>query len=331
MKEYDFLEGNYNVGKIYKIGKVKGGFLTENKYILTDKGKFFLKKYRPEKVANIDEIEFAESFFHKKFPIILPIETKHAIKHVIQNGDLYVLYPFVENKEVKEKLNKKSSFNLGKFLAEMHKFAIENEYEYKDKKIKTENKIILKEKSLDGLLRIKNTLLNKKKKNNFDKIFQKGLELKINYVQEDIFNFSNYHPKDNYLIHGDYHFRNIFWKRDDIAYLFDTEKARISSLSFDIIRCLMYSCFQAKYSDSRFKLAKSFLNGYQSIRKLDKKEIEFQMKIFVKKDYYSNWMEKFKYEQGNKKLDALYTSALKGWKYLEKNEDSFVQKFSKML
>lgn len=330
MKNYSFLKKHYNIGKINTVSEVKGGVLTVNNLIKTSKGLYFLKKYRKQKMDRINIAEFTEKFFAKKFPMILPVETTKGTLHIIHGEDLYVLYPYIQKKEIKKKLDNSSAFSLGKLLGEMHNYAEEHKNEYSHLNLQVEFKNLDKKENMEKISKLLDIVRNLPKKSKIDTMYQKSLEFKLDYVSKDRKKHT-FLPKDNFLLHGDFHARNVFWKGSAITHIFDTEKAFLGSVSFDMVRCMMYSCIEYTFTKEKFDIARSFLEGYNGVRKINKKELERNLDIFITKDYYTVWMENTKYMLDNGKVDKIYQDTMKGLKYFIKHRETFIQKILKMV
>jgi Ser/Thr protein kinase RdoA (MazF antagonist) len=328
---YTFIENCYDIGTITKLEEVRIGVFSENHFITTTKGKFFLKKNRDEVAHEIEKIEFAEVFFAKgSFPILLPLLTIDGNKHVRENGGCFTLYPFIDEEIISEKdLSADHVFSLGKLLGGMHVFSTNNKDAYSDEvACKDEWN---KDKSFCKLEEIKGKVLAMSDSEEKTR-YLKMINIKLSYIEKEQCSYDSLNILDYGLIHGDFHYGNIFFNKNaEVVSLFDFEKQKVASFAGELGRSIMLICFNNTYEEKNFNRVKHFLRGYTSMRKVSSDDLIKGLIIYITKLFFSYWFENEKINKGNNRLDALYADTSKSIIYFESNRDVFISRLLSML
>lgn len=102
------------------VRKVESGFLSENYILEGGDIKYFLKKYRFDDQARIEEIHSVKKyFFDGGVPVIFPLQTRDGRTFFPLEGGYYALFPFVDDNQFEtEKLADESIDSLGETLGE---------------------------------------------------------------------------------------------------------------------------------------------------------------------------------------------------------------------
>jgi len=260
LSEKDLIEflSKYNIGKIQKHEEIKEGIENTNYFIQTEKGKFILTVY--EKRVEEQDLPFfvglMKNLFDKKFPSPEPIINKNGnyISEIL--GKKAAVVSFL-NGAAKKSLNPDDCHKIGINTAKLHLIT-------KNLSGKRENKL-----SVNSWRKI----YNKVKKDcstihpNLSQVIEKNLdEIEKNW------------PKNipAGIIHADLFPDNIFFKNNELSGIIDFYFSCYDFYAFEIAICLNALCFEGKNENLSFNVtkAKKFIDGYSSIRKLDKSEKE---------------------------------------------------------
>src|SRR3989344_1982015 len=117
----DIIEKKFGL-KLSLVGKIPGGYLSEN-YTLTDGDKkYFLKKHRHTDVNQVEGVCLAEQFFAEGgVPVILPLHTAQGALFFEHEKSFYSLYPFVAGRHIERgTLPEPAAISLGSTLATLH-------------------------------------------------------------------------------------------------------------------------------------------------------------------------------------------------------------------
>ncbi len=256
LKDINYIEKNYNIGKIISFTGIKKGIENTN-YLLKTKNKKFILTLFEKRVQNKDlpffmnlmdrlnkyKINCPDPQRNKKGSFIIKIKNKAAS-----------IVSFVEGKD-KLKLNPKNCYEIGKNIAKFHKAS-------KKIKLYRKNSLSLKEwpKILDKI-------------GNESKLINSNLNslMKNNYIE-----IKNKWPKDlpRGIIHADLFIDNIFFKKNKLSGYIDFYFACNDFLMYEIAICINALCFDKKNNKFIFnkKKSKNLIRGYSKIRKFSSKE-----------------------------------------------------------
>lgn len=318
------------MGTIVSVEDVTGGYSTSNYVVGTDRGElFFLKEYR-DGVPDMGLIEFTESFFSTgRFPVITPMPTKSEKKHVKFRGKVYVLYPFLNFTVSRSKdIKGRYAFNLGKFLGEMHAYSELNKNKYKN--LGTKKYMSDKKRALAIFDTVLDILENTSEKDQLKRLTTSLIKKKIDYIRHDMVKNYGLNTHDYILLHGDYNNENIFYdKSGDIINIFDFEKSFIGLSSYELINTLIIVFFDS-YKNQNFGRARTFLDGYQSVRRINKKEFVDALEFFISELFYTTIFEEERFLKNNNKLDKIFAHYNNSLDYFSK-ENNFRKNILKMI
>ena len=201
------IKNTYNLSEILSSEKVNKGFLSENYKISTEKGDFFLKKYRFNDRKKIQEIHSAKRYFSEGgVPVIMPINTLSGETFLKYEDSYLALFPFVSGLQPERgDLSDKMIVSLGRMLGQIHLLGRESTL-----KIEGVFSGWGKEDALQIAQSIEDKLEQVEDKNDFDKLAQKVVTLKKELINKNNVNFSDLGLENDHLIHGDYLDQNVF-------------------------------------------------------------------------------------------------------------------------
>ncbi len=257
-----------------------------------------------------------------------PILSKRNKKHVKYKKKIYVLYPYLDLCVIKSEASKgRYSFNLGRLLGEMHTYSELNKSKYRNLRI---SKYFWdRERASVIFNKVSNILQRTKNKKLFDQVAFSMIEKKIAYIKRKAKRYSL--DTDNYiLLHGDFNNENVFYDQSgDIVSIFDFEKSTVGSLSYEIINALVISFFSS-YKNKNFNRAKWFLDGYQSVRNIDKTQLKASLEFFTAGLFYTTLFEEEKYLKNNDRLDPIYAHYNNSLNYFSK-KNNFSERILRMI
>jgi len=253
LKEF-FLK--YNLGKLINYQGIQQGIENTNYLVNTDKGKYILTIY--EKRVEEKDLPFfialMRNLFDAGFPSPEPIINKNGnyITEVLNKKAAIVSFL---NGTAKKELSSENCYEIGMYAAKMHTVT-------KKLSVRRENKL-----SINSWRKIYNNVQKNCSKiyPNLDKIIEKNLE-----------EIENNWPKNipSGIIHADLFPDNIFFTKNKLSGIIDFYFSCYDFYALEIAICLNALCFEGKNANLSFNVtkAKSFIDGYSSIRNLAQEE-----------------------------------------------------------
>ena len=255
-KDINYIEKNYNIGKINSFTGIKKGIENTNYLLKTENKKFILTLFEKRvqekdlpffmnlmEKLNKHKINCPEPQRNKKGGFLIKIKSKTAS-----------IVSFVEGKD-KLKLNPKNCYEIGKNIAKLH---------IASKKIKLYRKNSLSLKDWPKLL---NKIGNK------SKIISPNLN---GLMKNSLLEIKNKWPKNlpYGIIHADLFIDNIFFKKNKFHGYIDFYFACNDFLMYEIAICINALCFDKKNNKFVFNKKKStnLIKGYSKIRRITDKE-----------------------------------------------------------
>jgi Ser/Thr protein kinase RdoA (MazF antagonist) len=266
--EYHFAEKNISIEKI-ALDTMNPNFIIHDSH-----KKYFLKNYRLDVAGNrerLEEIHAIEQFFRSRsIPVITPLRTKNGANIFQHENEFYSIYPFVEaiTIDTPEKLSDTNITCLGLTLAGIHVAGKDaprlSSWNYNGWST---------EKFFDKYRLIKESIISKEDKTEFDLLSLELLELKNRFVLS-LGEKTKTMLVNDHLIHGDFHERNVFFtEKGGIHAVFDFEKSALYPRSIELARSLDIVCvFGAIAQSKNLQIAKTYLSAYNSVYKISKEE-----------------------------------------------------------
>lgn len=306
------------------LGKVAGGYLSDNFAVGNENKKYFLRQYRAKYTRpEIEAIHRVKKFFAENgIPIISPLKTNNDETFFQFDDRFYALFPFVEEKTIEaSNLTDNSIKSIGRMLAKIHLLSKNGLSNLTEEKTSAFDK----EKCLEIGEKIRAMVMGIKAPSDFDKMAQKQIEYKIDLIKKNQIKFSDLGLKYDHLIHGDFHALNLFYDENgEVKYVYDLEKAVVSPRSFEIARAIDYICLE-NFDPENIRRAKIFISAYRSIYPISNDEIKIGLRFWYLKNIHSFWIEEAHYLNNNFRTDVFYPIQDKKLKYYSKNFDQMIK------
>ena len=255
-KDILLLTKKFNLKKIIRFQGIKQGIENTN-YLLKNKNNKYILTIFEKRVQKKDLpffMKLMDSLNKKNINCPKPLKDKNDKYLTLIKNKSACIVTFLDGKD-KKNLNNKNCYDTGRNIAKFHKVS---------KKIKLYRKNSMSINHLDSLLKSIKFKSNKILPN-----------LKI-VLKENLKNIKKKWPRNipEGIIHGDLFIDNIFFNKNKFAGFIDFYFSSNDYLMYEIAICINALCFDKK--NNRFvlnnKKIKSLINGYQSIRKISKKE-----------------------------------------------------------
>ena len=255
-KDILLLTKKFNLKKIIRFQGIKQGIENTN-YLLKNKDNKYILTIFEKRVQKKDLpffMKLMDSLNKKNINCPKPLKDKSGKYLTLIKNKSACIVTFLDGKD-KKNLNNKNCYDTGRNIAKFHKIS---------KKIKLYRKNSMSINHLDSLL--------KSIKFKYDKILP---NLKL-VLKENLKDIKKKWPKNlpEGIIHGDLFIDNIFFNKNKFAGFIDFYFSSNDYLMYEIAICINALCFDKK--NNKFvlnnKKIKGLIDGYQSIRKISKKE-----------------------------------------------------------
>tara|TARA_B110001450_G_C17655310_1_gene494924 strand:+ start:310 stop:1278 length:969 start_codon:yes stop_codon:yes gene_type:complete len=250
------LSKNFNLGKIIQFQGIKQGIENTNyllktnsqKYILTIFEKRVKKKDVPFFMKLMDELN------QKKINCPKPLKNKNGKYLTFIKNKAACIVTFLNGRDM-QNLNTTNCYDVGKNIGKLHKAS---------------NKIGLYRKnsmSIGGLNLLLKDIKFKSKKISLN--LKSILKTNLKKIKKE---WPKNLPKG--IIHGDLFIDNIFFNNNKFSGFIDFYFSCNEYLMYEIAVCINALCFDKKKNKYVLnnKKVKNLINGYQSVRKISKKE-----------------------------------------------------------
>ena len=256
LKHINYIEKNYNIGKIKSFTGIKKGIENTN-YLLKTKNKRFILTLFEKRVQKKDLpffMNLMDKMNKQKINCPKPQRNKKGSFLIKIKNKTGSIVSFVEGKD-KLKLNHKNCYEIGKNIAKLHRAS---------KKIKLYRKNSLSLKEWPKLL---------SKIGNKSKVINPNLN---SLMKNSLLQIKNKWPKNlpRGIIHADLFIDNIFFKKNKFNGYIDFYFACNDFLMYEIAICINALCFDKKKSKFIFnkKKSRNLIKGYSKIRRFSKNE-----------------------------------------------------------
>ncbi len=246
----------YNLGKLDQFKGIEEGIENTNYFLSVEKRKFILTIY--EKRVKSEDLPFfsdlMSSLNNSNFKCPAPILNRHNKTITDFEGKKLMIVSFLEGK-AKKNLSPINCKSIGVEVAKMHNLT-------KNFKFRRENDLSVKSwRSLFDSVKDKCSKIHK----DLPKL-----------IEENLKDVEKNWPKDlpRGIIHADLFHDNIFFLQDKFSGIIDFYFSCEDFFAFEIAICFNALCFDGLKDNLSFNVtkAKNFIDGYTSIRKLNKEE-----------------------------------------------------------
>ena len=247
---------HYNLGKLDQFKGIEEGIENTNYFLSIDKKKYILTIY--EKRVKSEDLPFfsnlMSSLNNLNFKCPAPIINKQNTTITDFEGKKLMIVSFLEGK-AKKNLSPLDCKSIGIEVAKMHEIT-------KNFEFKRENDLSIK--SWRGL---------------FDSVKDKCSKIHKDLpklIEENLSDVEKNWPKNlpRGIIHADLFHDNIFFIKDKFSGIIDFYFSCEDFYAFEIAICFNALCFDGSKDNLSFNVtkAKSFIDGYTSIRSLSEEE-----------------------------------------------------------
>ena len=249
----------YNIGSLISFYGITEGIENSNYYLKTTKNDFILTLF--EKRTDKNDLPFFINIMiylnDKKFKCPNPIIDKKGEYLQTLSGKPAVIVNFLKGKS-KTELTIQDSFAVGSTMARMHVCS-------QDYNMKRKNSLSIS--GCEELLYKCDTSISKTLLNEIEPNIIEEIKYSLNFCKN---NWPKKLPKG--FIHGDMFPDNVFFKGDKISGVIDFYFSCTDFLVYDLAIAVNAWCFDNDriFNEAKFK---SLINGYQSIRELNKEEL----------------------------------------------------------
>ena len=249
---------NYDLGKLNDFKGIEEGIENTNYFLSIDDKKFILTIY--EKRVKSKDLPFFSNLMSSlnkaSFKCPTPIINKKKGTITDFEGKKLMIVSFLEGR-AKQNLSPLNCKSIGIEVAKMHQIT-------KDFKLKRQNDLSVKSwRGLFGSVKDKCSEIHK----DLPKL-----------IEENLRDVENNWPKNlpGGIIHADLFHDNIFFIKDKFSGVIDFYFSCEDYFAFEIAICFNALCFDGLKSNLSFNVtkAKSFIDGYTSVRKLTNEERE---------------------------------------------------------
>ena len=248
---------NYSLGKLASFVGIEEGIENTNYFLSVNKKKFILTIYE-KRVKSVDLPFFSKlmsSLNKANFKCPAPICNNNDKTITNFEGKKLMIVSFLEGK-AKQNLSPANCKSIGYEVAKMHKLT-------KGLNINRPNDL-----SVNSWRKLFNSV--KDKCENIHKDLPKLIEENLIDVEK---NWPKNLPKG--IIHADLFHDNIFFIQDKFSGVIDFYFSCEDFFAFEIAICFNALCFDGQKNNLSFNVtkAKSFIDGYTSVRKLSDEEL----------------------------------------------------------
>ncbi len=255
-KNIEEILSKYDLGKLDTFEGIKEGIENTNYFLSVNKTKFILTVYE-KRVKSEDLPFFSElmsSLNKANFKCPVPIVNRENNTLADYQGKKLMIVSFLEGK-AKQSLSPNNCKSIGSEAAKLHDIT-------KNFKLKRKNDL-----SVKSWRRLFNAI--KDKCSDIHKDLPKLIEENLHDVEK---NWPNNLPKG--IIHADLFHDNIFFLEDQFSGIIDFYFSCEDFFALEIAICFNALCFDGSKDNLSFNVtkAKSFIDGYTSIRQLNDQE-----------------------------------------------------------
>ena len=247
---------NYNLGKLDSFKGIEEGIENTNYFLSVNKKKLILTVY--EKRVKSEDLPFFSNLMSSlnkaNFKCPAPVRNNNNSTITNFDGKKLMIVSFLEGK-AKSNLSPENCKAIGIETAKMHELT-------KNFKIKRHNDLSINSwRSLFDTVKDQCSTLHK----DLPKLIGENLDSVEKNWPKDL-------PKG--IIHADLFHDNIFFNKDKFSGIIDFYFSCEDFFAFEIAICFNALCFDGAKENLSFNVtkAKSFINGYSSVRKLSDPE-----------------------------------------------------------
>lgn len=262
----DKIANNYSLGGFIFLKRNENGISGENAIVENEnKTLFFIKNYKKNDADIRTAAEHVEILVKERsvVPVILPIENINKTRHIVLDGEMYAIFPYIQNEEYQPKTTEEKNKlieDLGSVLGQIHATPMSASAPQLRKTLGYELKS--KDQNIKQLQEIQKLIEDKPVRDDYDVKALSLILLKISLAENII-------PKEDTvnetIVHGDFHRGNIlFSEKGEIIGVCDWDNSGRANPYLEFIRsfnmCVIRRHFDT-YQNNQ-EATKAFLRGY---------------------------------------------------------------------
>ncbi|MEZ4620667.1 MAG: phosphotransferase [Caldilineaceae bacterium] len=264
-----FLQTAYRLPTLQRATPVAAGYLSRNWVISAGGERYFLKQYRFDDATRVAAAHGALIHFQRAgLPTIVPIATHDGQMISTVDTRHYSLFPFVAGRQLRRgALSMTAVKAMGTMLARLHRAGHNVRLPHLRQWRLNRDRSAFETAATTILERI----AQQTPATPFDSLAEQTVRRQLVLVEQIKIDPSLLALPSDHLIHGDYHDSNLFFDaQDQVAHLFDWEKAEIAPREVELVRALLFTCFsnpenfRSTFLPHNFVLGSAFLAAYHA-------------------------------------------------------------------
>lgn len=233
----------FDMGTFWNYNYIRGGQANTNYSIVTTKGEYVLTICDEKTEEEVHQRTILlDRLFDKGLPVPEIVPNIDGYSYIMFNNKPVIVKTFIEGQIVKH-FNEKQTYQMGEVLAQIHTSAVPSSLPMK----------------------MPYDIKGFKEVYKHDNYFGKWVLDKVRFLKEHI---PTNVPKG--LIHGDFFWDNVLFHGEELSAVIDFEEACSFDLAYDLSMALIGTCVEKNSINE--PLARSFIKGYQKVRKIQKIE-----------------------------------------------------------
>jgi len=275
---------HYEIGKIRKVMRLRGGSRSAPKAVVTTTQGRFLLKRRPQGKDDVYRVAFAhavqEHLAKKYFPLAPLMHTRDEYSSILQlRGNIYELFKFVGGRRYDGSIE--ATMDVGRQLARFHQYLTNFAFEWEPLKASFHDSITVR-----GHLK---TVASESSPSPDKKLQRIGEELMTLYNAASVrVNQLGFDSWEQQVVHGDWHPGNMLFDKDKVAAVIDFDSVKIAPPITDLANAMLqfsivgYQPNPADWPDYLDQAkAAQVLDGYREIVSLDENKLDALLDLMI--------------------------------------------------
>ena len=310
-----FLQETYLLPALHHATPVAVGYLSQNWVITAGNERYFLKQYRFDDVTRVIAAHAALLHFHGTgLPAILPLTTRDGQRVCTMGDHHYTLFPLIAGRQLRRGAMPMAAIqSMGAMLARLHRAGHNVQVPHlRQWRLKADRSLFVADASA-----ILDRIVQQPTLTPFDLLAEQAVRLQLALVARTPMDPAALTLQPDHLVHGDYHDGNLFFNEaDEVAYLFDWEKAEIAPREVELVRALLFTCFsnpdnfRGTFLPHNFKQATVFLAAYHAQYPIEPERFIDALRARYWGSLCSLWVVTEHYLHQNTRVDTFLESNL---------------------
>lgn len=327
----DKIANNYSLGSFIFLRRNENGISGENAIVENEnKTLFFIKNYKKNDADIRTAAENVEILVKKEsaVPVILPIENINGAKHVVLDGEMYAIFPYIQNEEYQPKTTEEKNKlieDLGSVLGQIHATPMSTSTLQLRRTLGYE--LNSKDQNIKQLKDIQKLIEDKPTRDDYDTKALGLILLKISLVENIIFKENT---ANETIVHGDFHRGNIlFTEKGEIIGVCDWDNSGRANPYLELIRSFNMCVIRRQFDtyQNNQEATKAFLRGYVKSCGFDfqTKELKNAIQTWLDCLVLNNWPMSDHYFLNKTKGDASIDSERSKILFLKEHKSELLE------